>query len=263
MRTSSIAIAFVLLAITARGSAATSSYLAAGDRPDASKFLQTFPAPGSELNTYEVGVYNTTRTYENSKKKAQRRRWNLAVSDNSTDNTSLLADFSCALGASLTPQNAPHLAKVISRSRQDLAAVTAGAKSFFHRARPFVGNSADTCVARDSVGPDASYPSAHASISWMIALELAELAPAQSTTIMARARAFGESRVVCGMHWPSDIEAGRSTGAAVYGALQSNFSFRNNMQAAQSDIANVLANPTPPDAKRCEIESAAAAKQPW
>ena len=65
------------------------------------------------------------------------------------------------------------------------------------------------------------------------------------------------------MHWPSDLEAGRTTAATVFAALQSDPGFRADIEAARAEVAAARANPVPPDAARCAMENAAAAKQPW
>jgi acid phosphatase (class A) len=59
-----------------------------------------------------------------------------------------------------------------------------------------------------------SYPSGHAAIGWAWALILSEIAPEQTDAILARGRAFGENRLICNVHWQSDVIAGRLMGAA-------------------------------------------------
>jgi acid phosphatase (class A) len=256
-----------LAVLPASGDSGPQPYLAAGNEPDAAKFLQAFPDPASGVGQYEVAVYEKTRAYETSSNPAESARWKLATLDADLTTPAVLADFGCALGTALTPANAPHLATVFDRAKNDAGIVIANAKKDFHRDRPFIGNTQDTCVDRSTVGnpPDysPSYPSGHTTLSWMFALILAEIAPDRSTAILARGRAYGESRVVCGMHWPSDVEAGRTTGAAVFAALQSDPGFRADVDAARTEVAIARANPAPPDAARCAMENAAAAKQPW
>ena len=60
-------------------------------------------------------------------------------------------------------------------------------------------------------------PAAAAEHTW--ALILAALVPEKATPILVRGRAYGESRIVCGVHWLSDVVAGRLTGTAVFAAL--------------------------------------------
>ena len=47
---------------------------------------------------------------------------------------------------------------------------------------------------------------------------LAELEPDRASDILVRARAYGESRVVCGVHNASAVEGGRIIAAAMVAA---------------------------------------------
>jgi acid phosphatase (class A) len=248
--------------IPASGDTGPTPYLPPANEPDASKFLQAFPAAGTPEAINEVAVYEQTRKYENSSDSALKARWALAAQDDNYKTPAMLGDFGCALGAAVTPANALHLATIYDRVQKDAEAVSGTAKKSFNRPRPIVGNNEDTCVDRAGIG-GASYPSGHTIRGWLFALILSEIAPDRSTQIMARGRSYGESRVVCGAHWPSDIEAGRETAAALFAALQSDPGFRADVDAARGEIAAARAKPAAPDPARCAIENAAAAKQPW
>ena len=41
-------------------------------------------------------------------------------------------------------------------------------------------------------------------------------------TILQRGIAFGQSRVICGAHWQSDVDAGRLVGSAAVAKLHAN-----------------------------------------
>jgi acid phosphatase (class A) len=89
--------------------------------------------------------------------------------------------------------------------------------------------------------PD-SYPSGHASIGWAWALVLAEAAPERADAIFARGLAYGRSRVVCGVHWQSDLEAGRIIGAATVSRLRSNPVYVAQVAEARREIAAARAS---------------------
>jgi acid phosphatase (class A) len=63
--------------------------------------------------------------------------------------------------------------------------------------------------------------------------------------------------VVCGVHWLSDIEAGRVAGAVTYQALDADTAFRADMDAVKAELAAARANPVAPDHARCRVEEAA------
>lgn len=99
-----------------------------------------------------------------------------------------------------------------------------------------------------------SYPSGHAAIGWAWGLVLAELAPERAPALLARGRAFGESRAVCGLHHPSDVAAGRDIAAGVVARLHADPVFRADMERARSAMAAAPAPASP--APACAVEAA-------
>jgi acid phosphatase (class A) len=103
-----------------------------------------------------------------------------------------------------------------------------------------------------------SYPSGHTSVGWAWALILAEIAPERADAILSRGYSFGRSRVVCGVHWQSDVHAGRVIAAAVVAKLHSDPVFLAQLAAAGKELAAVRAKGFKP-ANDCEAEAAALA----
>ena len=64
-----------------------------------------------------------------------------------------------------------------------------------------------------------SYPSEHASTAWAAATVLSYFFPAEKATFEAMAKEAGWSRVLAGVQFPSDYEAGRDQGIAVAKAV--------------------------------------------
>lgn len=232
-------------------------YLSATAEPDATKFLPAFPARGSKAKAEDQFVFDSWR------RRSTNRRWAQAIADADYHTPVILNGFACAIGAKLDATNAPKLVTLLDRADEDLQAASNSAKDFFHRNRPFVGTKKPTCVPRDSVGESYSYPSGHSALGWTFALILTELAPDRGGEIMARGRSYGESRAVCGMHWESDVEAGRYVGAAVVAALHSDAAFRADMDAARAEVAAARAAGALPGNATCQIRNAADLKRPW
>jgi acid phosphatase (class A) len=69
---------------------------------------------------------------------------------------------------------------------------------------------------------DLSYPSGHATYGYLMAYLLSDMVPERRAQLLERAREFARQRMLCGVHFPSDIEAGRLS--AVWLAQQ----FRRN-----------------------------------
>jgi acid phosphatase (class A) len=144
---------------------------------------------------------------------------------------------------------------VIARTTADAGAAAQRAKEVYQRTRPYLSNPGNICIERsDSLSKSFDYPSGHASLGWVAGLVIAQLAPDRVTPVLARGRAFGESRVVCGVHNLSAIEAGRTNGASVFAALQASPEFQAAMVTAKAEVAAARASGKTPDAAVCAKE---------
>ena len=74
------------------------------------------------------------------------------------------------------------------------------------------------------------------------ALLLAEINPARADTIFARGWMYGESRVIEGAHWQSDVDASRVAASIGYSALQTSPAFREQMERAKAEFARKTGN---------------------
>jgi acid phosphatase (class A) len=108
-----------------------------------------------------------------------------------------------------------------------------------------------------AASPD--YPSGHATWGWIGGLILADLAPDRATPILVRARAFGESRAVCGVHSISAVDAARTNASAIHAVLQSDATFRADLEAARAELARARAGGPTPDVAMCKAEAELAA----
>lgn len=206
-------------------------YLPAGAYPDAMKIVPPPPAVGSRENLAEISNFEATRALQGSP------RWTQATRDADLSGKEALHGFSCASGVRLGPDTTPTLAKMLLRTIDDARPIYNPAKDVYARKRPAAGNTAPICVPRESwIETNGSYPSGHALIGYGWALILAELIPEKTTELTARGRAFGDSRVICGVHWPSDVEAGRVLAGALVARLHAEPAFQADLATARSEI---------------------------
>jgi acid phosphatase (class A) len=237
---------------------ALQGYLSAAQTPDAIHLLGPPPAAGSGAKTGDVATYEATRLLEGSE------RWVLAAHDAVFGADAMLQDFSCALGVELTPARAPVLRRMLERMALDADAVEGAAKRYYRRPRPFVENGGPICVeAEDWLRRSYSYPSGHSTYSWAVGMALAEIAPDRAEPVLARARAYAESRVVCGVHYESDIQAGRITATAVFAALKADAAFRRDLAHARLELKRLRVRPAPPPPEECRVEALAEATPVW
>lgn len=125
------------------------------------------------------------------------------------------------------------------RSLVDAGLSTYRAKDHYQRTRPFVQFKEASCTPDEEakLAKDGSYPSGHSALGWAWGLLLAELMPERADALVQRGYAFGQSRVVCGVHWQSDVDAGRVVGSAAVARLHADPVFQAQMRAASAEIA--------------------------
>jgi acid phosphatase (class A) len=233
-------------------------YLGPQGVPEAVKFLPPPPADNSLSEQRDFAVFMETRKLKGSD------RWALATSDAQGKPQLILDDWSCALGASIDAKQAPALTKLMVNVGRDAGAIVDRIKDHYKRPRPFVGNAQPICVERTAdLAKSPSYPSGHTTFSWAWGLVLAEIAPDRADQVLARARAYGESRVVCGVHFVSDIDQGRADGSALIAAEHASPAFRADLDAARLELAALRKTAPAPSAASCRVPDEAAAHTPW
>lgn len=183
-------------------------------------------------------------------------RWKLAIEDADLKFPDAAETFSCALGIPITEQGTPHLYMLLRRTLTDAGLSTYTAKKHYQRARPFMGNGGPICTPEEAAGlrRDGSYPSGHTAIGWAWALILTEIAPGRADLILARGRAFGESRNICNVHWHSDVAEGRFMGAATVARLHADPVFSAELRAAKAEYEAAFAKGLAPS-RDCESEA--------
>jgi len=183
-------------------------------------------------------------------------RWNLAIEDANLDFPEALGAFSCALGIPITDKDTPHLCMLLRRSGADAGLSTYTAKKHYQRKRPFMVNGEPVCTPEkeELLRKDGSYPSGHTALGWAWALILTEIAPDRANAILARGRAFGESRSVCNVHWHSDVVEGRFMGAAKVARLHADPVFCAQLEAAKAEYHDAVAKGLLPS-RNCEQEA--------
>ncbi len=189
-------------------------------------------------------------------------RWAMATSDVKSAPADLFHDFSCAMGVALTPENAPRTAALLRRAMFDTARQTSIAKTFYKRQRPFLIDKGPICQPAAEVADSYDYPSGHTTAGWTMATLLAQIAPDRATALLARGRAYGESRIVCGVHNASAVDAGRLSASSTLTAMQSDPAFSADLAAARQEIAALRQDggTTKPDAAICTREAALVAQ---
>lgn len=204
-------------------------YLKPEQLPSSKAFLPPPPAPGSAVMAADEEIYKATRALRDTP------RWTLATKDADLSFPNAASTFSCALGMPVSEAATPHLNMLLRRVRADASRATDSAKDLYKRKRPYLAHGDASCTPAEKLKDD-SYPSGHSSIGWAWALVVAEISPDREDAVFARGLAFGESRVVCGVHWKSDVDAGRVVGAAVVSRLHADPAFAAQLELARKEV---------------------------
>ncbi len=240
------------------GAATAAGYLPAAAVPDSVALLPPPPADGSLRQRADADANAKALLLHGSP------RWAVATDDDALDFPAAAGTFACALGVPIGRETTPRLYTLLQRSLVDAGRATGAAKDRYRRPRPFLVNGADVCTRepwRSRLAHSGAYPSGHASAGWAWALILAEIAPERGTAILVRGRAFGQSRIVCNVHWPSDVDAGEVIGAATVAALHADPAFIRDVEAARAEVAAQRMLAAKPQ-RDCAAEAAALAAVP-
>jgi acid phosphatase (class A) len=217
---------------------------------DITKILNAAPQKGDARYAADRRIFIATRHWLGTP------RGDLATRDVKLDPASMFAAYSCALGVSLTPHTAPNMTTLLGKAGIDTAIQSGAAKKYFRRDRPFLIDKGQVCEPIEDFKGSYDYPSGHTTMGWTWALILSNLAPDRSTAIMARGRAYGESRIVCGAHNASAVDAGRTTAAATLAADLAQPAFQTDLAAARAELAALRADPATPKPRNCAAEAA-------
>lgn len=145
-------------------------------------------------------------------------------------------------GIDINAENTPETYKLITNLRGELGDMACrAAKRKYFRTRPYVMYNAPTCYPKDEerLRENGSYPSGHSARGWAVAMILSEINPANKEAILKRGYEMGQSRVICGYHWQSDVNAGRLAGAAAVAHLHANPAFMEQLNKAKAEFARL------------------------
>lgn len=205
-------------------------YLQPNQLPDVASILPPPPAESSVAYAADQELYKVASKLHNTP------RWKLAHDDAELRFPKAAQHFSCTLDIAISAEGTPHLNMLLRRIRMDASRANDTPKAKYKRPRPYMVTKEPSCTPDETQRPD-SYPSGHASIGWAWALALAEIVPDRADAIFARGYEYGQSRVICRVHWRSDVEAGRVVGAASVSRLHSDPVFVAQMAEAKKEIA--------------------------
>ncbi|HZV33993.1 MAG TPA: phosphatase PAP2 family protein [Verrucomicrobiae bacterium] len=218
--------ALVLLQVAAPCSLfAEDRYLAVG-KPDGIALLAPPPVAGSEeaaADLQETRAVFRGRTPE----ELARAKKDAALS---------FSIFEPAIGPVFESGKYPKTEALMKKVKAEIGDAINISKDHWKRLRPY---QVDPELAMDMKEKSSSYPSGHSTRGTVYALVLAEIFPDKKEAILEIGRNIGWDRVLIGMHFPTDVYAGRVLGKAIVREMMSNPVFQHDLEAAKTEAQTV------------------------
>ena len=138
------------------------------------------------------------------------------------------------LGKRITPEAYPALYTLLRHAASDAWRIGDTQQDYWGRTRPWLSDARVDILVSTIHRP--SYPSGHSTTNHVWAYILSDLVPAQHDAFFDRAYAIGQHRVEAGVHYPSDVEAGKRLAGIVYAQMKQTPSFRHEFEAAKREL---------------------------
>ena len=214
-------------AASLRAGETKSKYLAKG-QPDPIALLAPPPVAGSPEDAADL---DTTFQAYSTATPAERAR--------GIDEISLtIFHFAPAIGPWFAPGKFPKTEALFKEVEAEAKAAISRGKKHWQRIRPYhVDPARFPNAIEHEERTDYSYPSGHSTRATVFALLLAEIFPDKHDALLAISRDIGWHRVEGGVHYPTDIYAGRVLGQAMVRELMANPAFRSDLAEAKAELA--------------------------
>jgi acid phosphatase (class A) len=231
------AVVCALAAPAAARQAAPAGYLDPAAIQALADHVPPAPVAGSAQDAADVAASDRLRALENTD------RWMLATRHAELRPGLALGHFDCALGFRLTAEDSPRLASILERVLHDANEAAELAKTRAHRPRP-VGADPErpACQVVSAAGrASPSYPSGSAAVGAAYGALVAALVPDRAEQAARIGHEIGVSRVVCAMHYPSDVAEGETLGRAAFQLIAATPAWQADAVVAREEIARARA----------------------
>jgi acid phosphatase (class A) len=153
----------------------------------------------------------------------------------------LFAEFSVPFGMEISREGTPEIWRLLETSITTTDQMRVAPKAYYHRRRPFERFNEPTLTGEDdALRGEGSYPSGHTMRGWTTALLLAEINPSAADTLYARGWMYGESRVIAGCHWQSDVDITLVAASIGFSHLHTSPAFCEQMKRARKEFQKLM-----------------------
>ena len=213
-------------------------YFTSPEMPNALHYL-----PGPPQITEMRFAYDTAQYYW-GKRMRNTPRGEKARLDAEYSIGRMAAVFSPVLGVQISEKNTPQLWKLLTDATETTHFACDSAKNKYMRQRPYIFFHEPTLVPADEepLSHNGSYPSGHTTLGWTTALILCEIAPAAQDALLKEGFEYGQSRVIAGFHWQSDVDAARVVAGAAFARLHTSKAYLKQLKKAQKEFVRKRKN---------------------
>ena len=199
------------------------AYFTQAELPNMVNFLP--PPPDFESSRFAA---DQTQYLWGIRQRQDPERAAMAIRDAVYGMQTIIQEFCPILGLEISKTGTPELYTLMQDVGATCDSISDRAKQEYKRTRPFVYYNQQTLVPEqeESHINNGSYPSGHTVLGWTMAAD----------QLLARGYEYGQSRVIAGYHWQSDVDAGRLGGSVLYAKLQGNPRFREQLAKAQQEF---------------------------
>ena len=202
------------------------------------KILRFMPGPPygeNPITAYDASQYSL---YVNSRDNERGRQ---ALAESNPDWEVIFDSFSSYYGTTISPFDTPELWNLLTAVNQLCIKGCDWLSTQHNRIRPCVyfHSPAGSLESPESLEVTSSYPSAHSAIGWASALVLNAVNRTAADSVYRCGYEFGQSRVVAGTNWQSDVDAGRLVACAAFVRLASASDFVEKLSRAIAEDRRV------------------------
>jgi len=225
---------WMMTAVSASAQSKAEAYFSFRELPNMLKWCPAPPDTVGAAFAYDIMQY----MWGKEMRQKDKERTEIAIRDAVYSLECIAQEYSEPFGLKISEEETPEIWRLLRDAKATGENISNFPKFYYKRIRPFMRFHEHT--ATPQFEPDLrrnfSYPSGHTILGWCSALLLSEINPERADTLLKRGYMYGESRVIVGAHWQSDVDAGRLAAAAAYSRMHTNERFLEQMQLARQEF---------------------------